>query len=247
MKIKFTGTGSGRTSQQRYHTSFLLETGHRLLVDAGDGISKALQFSNINYSDIDSIIITHFHPDHVGGLPMLLNQMKMQNRKRPLSIYTYEKLVYQLLNLCESNLIYSDRLGFGVRYKPFRNNEAFEITESLVITARENKHLEKFPQEEIKCFSLFFEPGNLFYTSDIGTSDDLLIYNDKNPEFIISECTHVLPREILNRINIDQIQKLFLVHIDSEQEKELRSWYNSLSELYRTKIILTYDGLMENL
>ncbi|MEO8398834.1 MAG: MBL fold metallo-hydrolase, partial [Ignavibacteriaceae bacterium] len=75
-KIKFIGTGSGKTSLKRFHSSFLiLNESYNLLVDTGDGISKALLLQNINYNSIDGILISHLHPDHYTGLPLLLVQM----------------------------------------------------------------------------------------------------------------------------------------------------------------------------
>lgn len=241
MKIKFIGTGSGKTSANRYYTSILLDAGHVLLVDTGDGISKALQFSNIIYSDIDSILITHFHPDHVSGLPMLLNQMKMENRKKRLIIHVYKDNIHQLIQLCELNLIFFERLGFDVRLKQFSNNNEIEISDGFYVIPRGNSHLDKFPLEEIKCFSLFFEPENIHYTSDLGKPSDILLFNDKEAEYLISECTHVTPEEILNSIEIQKLKKLFLVHVDSEDK--LKSWYDGLRNEVKSKVVLTYDAL----
>ena len=74
MKIKFVGTSSGKASLNRFHSSLLLSSeNYNLLVDAGDGISRALLVNGINFNSINGIIFTHLHPDHFSGLPALIS------------------------------------------------------------------------------------------------------------------------------------------------------------------------------
>ena len=90
MKIKFIGTGSGKTSLNQFHSSLLLiSKNYNLLVDAGDGISRALLFNEIEFNIIDGILLTHLHPDHFSGLATLIVQMKMMKRKNSLDIFNF--------------------------------------------------------------------------------------------------------------------------------------------------------------
>jgi len=78
LEIKFVGTGSGKTLLKRYHSSFLIKTeAYNLLVDAGDGISRALLNQKVTFDSINGILISHLHPDHYSGLPSLIIQMKL--------------------------------------------------------------------------------------------------------------------------------------------------------------------------
>ena len=75
MNIVFIGTSSGRTSLSRFHSSLFFEhPKFGLLIDAGDGISKALLSAGKNQNDIDIILFTHFHADHFGGIAGLVTQ-----------------------------------------------------------------------------------------------------------------------------------------------------------------------------
>ena len=90
MKIKFLGTGSGKTSLNRYHSSLLISSSkYNLLVDCGDGISKAILAQNIDFNSINSVLISHFHSDHFSGLPSLITQMKLSSRKNELKIFVH--------------------------------------------------------------------------------------------------------------------------------------------------------------
>jgi ribonuclease Z len=69
MKITFLGTGCC-ASERRRCTSFLI--GDNVLFDVGHGIVTALWEHGRDVRDIETLIITHFHIDHVGDLPYLL-------------------------------------------------------------------------------------------------------------------------------------------------------------------------------
>src|SRR5690606_40471278 len=97
MEIKFVGTGSGQTSLNRYHSSFLINTGgFNLLVDAGDGVSRALMHQKVLYNFIDGVLISHFHPDHYAGLTSLIVQMK-RSEEHTSELQSRENLVCRLL------------------------------------------------------------------------------------------------------------------------------------------------------
>ena len=72
MVITFIGTGSGEASLKREHSSILISSEKfNLLIDTGDGISKAILKAGIDFNSINGIIFTHLHPDHYSGLAVL--------------------------------------------------------------------------------------------------------------------------------------------------------------------------------
>jgi len=93
VKITFIGTSSGKVSLTRFHSSLVISSEKfNLLVDAGDGISRALMSSGLRFNSTNGILFTHLHPDHFSGLPALIVQMKMMNRNEPLDIFIHESL-----------------------------------------------------------------------------------------------------------------------------------------------------------
>ncbi len=64
-------------------TQILLKS---VLVDAGDGTLRDLLAVDYNFEDLDIILITHGHYDHMGGLHSLLGYARMIGRKNPLTI-----------------------------------------------------------------------------------------------------------------------------------------------------------------
>lgn len=58
-----------------------------VLIDCGSNPIARLRKVGIHYEDLTDMILTHFHPDHVLGVPILLNNMWMLGRQRPLRVY----------------------------------------------------------------------------------------------------------------------------------------------------------------
>ena len=72
LDVTLIGTGDPIPRLDRFGPATLVEAGpHRLLFDAGRGVTQRLGQLDIRLSDIDVVFITHFHSDHLTGLPDL--------------------------------------------------------------------------------------------------------------------------------------------------------------------------------
>ena len=81
------GTGGMMPLPKRYLTALLTRcNGSSLLIDCGEGTQVALRESGWSFNPIDTICITHFHGDHISGLPGLLLSMGNAERKDPVTI-----------------------------------------------------------------------------------------------------------------------------------------------------------------
>ncbi|HXR29557.1 MAG TPA: ribonuclease Z [Solirubrobacterales bacterium] len=83
----FLGTGGSVPSARRSTASVMLARGgRRLLFDCGEGTQRQLQRS-LGLAQVDEIYLTHFHADHILGLPGLLKTYDLTAREDPLTIY----------------------------------------------------------------------------------------------------------------------------------------------------------------
>lgn len=71
----------------RWLTSLMVRyNGHSFLIDCGEGTQIALREKGWSPKPIDLICLTHFHADHISGLPGLLLTMGNAERTEPLTI-----------------------------------------------------------------------------------------------------------------------------------------------------------------
>ncbi len=88
LEITFVGTGDAFGSGGRRNTSILVRGPEGvLLLDCGPTTPHGLHQLGIDPCEIDAIAISHFHGDHVAGVPFLLLAFQFELvRKKPLQI-----------------------------------------------------------------------------------------------------------------------------------------------------------------
>ena len=88
MEIIFLGTSSGVHSKERNHPSIAIKAfGEVMLFDCGEGAQKQMLFTKVSPMKISKIFITHFHGDHILGLPGLIQSLGLLGREEKLTIY----------------------------------------------------------------------------------------------------------------------------------------------------------------
>lgn len=88
MELIFLGTSSAVHSQKRNHPSIALKAfGEVMLFDCGEATQKQMLHTNVSPMKISKIFISHFHGDHILGLPGLLQSLGLLGRENKLTIY----------------------------------------------------------------------------------------------------------------------------------------------------------------
>lgn len=88
MEIVFLGTGCPVVSTERYGPAqLILGEGAKVLVDCGSGVTQRLLAAGTPGRDLDALLLTHLHSDHLVDLYQLVVSSWHQGRDRPLPVY----------------------------------------------------------------------------------------------------------------------------------------------------------------
>ena len=87
-KLIFLGTATNVPDEKHENSHMVLVGEERTVLIDGPG-SPYLRLRKAGVSDeqLTDLILTHFHPDHVSGVPTLIMSMGLTNRKKHLDIY----------------------------------------------------------------------------------------------------------------------------------------------------------------
>jgi len=148
MRVITLGTADAFGAAGRFHSAVVVQAGNATaLVDCGPTILQALHRSRIPAEDIDFILITHLHGDHIGGVPMLFLDYQFRSRRtRPLVVIGSASCSARLEAL--TNAMYGElkrnRRRFPVIYKTIRPGHAISIR-GMRIRAYRMRHTDRFP------------------------------------------------------------------------------------------------------
>ena len=88
MQILFLGTSSMVPTKERNQNGILISYGSEgVLVDCGEGMQRQLKIAGVSLTKITKILISHWHGDHVLGLPGLIQSMSAAGYEKTLMIY----------------------------------------------------------------------------------------------------------------------------------------------------------------
>ena len=88
MKITFLGTGAMLPTKERNPNAiFISYNSEGILIDCAEGTQKQLRLAGISPTKVTKLLITHWHGDHVLGIPGLIQSLGASNYTKKLEIY----------------------------------------------------------------------------------------------------------------------------------------------------------------
>jgi ribonuclease BN (tRNA processing enzyme) len=227
------GTRSGPTADlhRAQSSNVLITNGVAYVVDAGDGVSRRLIRSGVNFRDIANVFITHPHSDHTAGLGALM--MWLYDRGNPtkvVGIYgppgtaaSVEGLL-QFVNV-NAEIRISDGTKTILATKLFSSKDADEglvfQDANVKVTAVENTHFHFPPGSpgygKYRSYSYRFDTGDrsVVFTGDTGPSDAVAELAE-GADLLISEATNPV-----DEFTTEQIKAGFWQRMRPEEQKNL--------------------------
>jgi len=223
MKLTILGCGDAFGSGGRFNTCFMLEQDHRrILVDCGASTLIRLKQLGILVTSIDTIVITHFHGDHYGGIPFLVlsNHIEYQ-RTTPLTIIGpsgVEKMVFALQEALypgTSKILEALNVTF-VEYK----DKHWTNTNDLEVYARPVTHAIPSHPHGVK---IRWKDKVFSFSGDTEWNDSLIDLADGSDVFVIESNNlkedspgHLSYQTILERRALFNTKRMLLTHMGAE-------------------------------
>lgn len=243
MKITFIGTSSGLSVLDRSHACVLFEVRERkVLADCGEGTVRSLLKQGIDPASIDTVVLSHTHPDHCAGLPTLMQYMHLQKREEMVRIYLPTETGEIFQQFYNQMFLLNGDLTYNFDFFQYCMGTVLNASPFSVL-AIENRHLRKYyPQRQelgisIGSFALIFceKENSVYYSGDLADQDDLSLPG--RAEAMIVECTHI-PIEVAVKEALEhRIKRLIFTHIGPEIEN------TDPFERNGVKVEFAYDGM----
>jgi len=158
-KIKFAPIGIGDASSKN-NSSFIIEADRKYLIDLPPNIEDMLENAHLFLEDVNDVVITHAHGDHIGGLQWFLLQKINANQK--VNIYTTKEIFEQTLSTIISPWICKQAKSNSIIFKEL-NTERSYAENNIKIDIRANIHEKGVPTIGFK-FS--YDGKTLGYSGD---------------------------------------------------------------------------------
>lgn len=124
LDICLLGTGGMMPMPNRFLTAMLARlNGSLLLIDCGEGTQVTLKLLGWGFKAIDAICFTHFHADHISGLPGMLLTIGNSGRTQPLTLIGPQGLQ----EIVEGLRKIAPELPFALEYKEIKPNNQESI------------------------------------------------------------------------------------------------------------------------
>lgn len=147
-RVVFLGTGSGKPTPSRGVSSVgLFREGELFLFDCGEGTQMQMAKSSLRPGGLKAIFISHFHGDHVNGLPGLIGSMVLGNREEALTVVGPIGLERWFTTLRKLNILWP---SFPIRIIEIEKPGVVYKTEDYQVSTDHLKH-------RITCWGYRFE------------------------------------------------------------------------------------------
>lgn len=215
------GTGSAFAKEFNNNNALLTVDGLNLLVDCGITAPKALHEMGYNFNNLDAILLTHIHADHIGGLEELAFQMKFIFGRKP-TLYLADTLVTPLWEHSLKGGLQQDAAEtlesfFVVR--PLNEGVPHEIFPGFNVELIGTKHIPNKPSYSFLFNDFFFYSGDMVFDPDL--LEDLV--NSRGVRIIFHDCqlhppgvVHASLSQLLTLPDSIQ-ERTFLMHYGDDQ------------------------------
>ncbi|MBR7132310.1 MAG: ribonuclease Z [Clostridia bacterium] len=213
MKIKFFGTGHGVPAKERYCQCILVEVnGANYVFDVGAPIADLLHREETPFNTVKGIFVTHLHADHITGIFHFLDLASWYYRDVEVEVYLPEKRGVETLKMVMDMYSGNDEPCERIRTYCYDEKLCYR-DENICVSAIATKHMGE--NNLSYGFIVKAEGKQILISGDLKYSleDYPTVLDKENFDFVIFECAHFEPAELLERARNAKTEKMALVHV----------------------------------
>lgn len=221
-KITILGTASAVPNINQENAHFIVESDDCvLLVDCVGNPVVRMEQAGVDPTAITDIVLTHFHPDHVSGVPLLLMDLWLMGREKSIAIHGLSDVIDRI----EKMMALYDWQDWGGFY-PVIFNRLPEKEQMVVIDKKEIKIWASPVCHMIPAIGIrmAFPGGTVCYSADTGPCDSVLKLA-QGVDILIHEATgqshgHSSAAQAGEIAQRAAVGKLYLIHYPKECDPE---------------------------
>ncbi|MFB6258385.1 MAG: MBL fold metallo-hydrolase [Flavobacteriales bacterium] len=221
--LKVLGSGDAFGTGGIPNTCFHLSSSeHGILIDCGATSLVQLKKYGLDSNAVDSILVSHFHGDHYGGIPFLMLEAALvHQRKKPLRIIGPEGIQEKLIALQDAlypgTSEHMDQLD--LHFSSFREKSILEFNE-FSLNSTPVLHA---PASHPHALRITVEGKVIAFSGDTSWTDELYDIAD-GADLFICECNfldqrspaHIHYKELKEKASGIRADRLVLTHLGGE-------------------------------
>lgn len=238
MKLTIIGHWGGYPAKGGASSAYLLEKDDfSMMLDFGSSaLSKLLQYKNV--TDIDAVIVSHYHPDHIADIGVLQHAIYVENllqqQEKVIDIYGHTENEYEFHKLTHD-------YTRAIKYRP---NDVLQLGPFFIRFLKTN--------HTAPCYGMRITDGTstIVYTADSALQEEWIKFS-RDADLLLadtnfyadqdgSEAGHMTSEEvglIANRANVKEVILTHLPHYGNHEQL-----VEEAAEQFSGKISLAKEG-----
>ena len=219
VKIILHGTGAGHPSADRGASaaSVTFENGAVLLLDTGEGCSRALLRDGVDPGSIGWTAISHMHADHWAGFPNLVMGWVLGGRTDPVEVFLPPETEEFFRNILIASYLVPERRSFAINFHAL---ELFSLPDGWTLRPFRTSHLDKHRTTaeilglSFPSFGYILEKNGqkIVFSQDLASESDLQA-ELPGAQLVICELAHINPARMLHLADKNGVKKVLFTHV----------------------------------
>lgn len=239
------GTGAAFSSGRRTTTMLAFQsTNSTLVVDCGGDVIQRLLASEVPLDSISALILTHEHPDHVGGFPLFMERIWLSGRRRTVPVIGPAAAIDQARKIFKA----FDTSGWegmpDIAWKAVKMEENAEVFEDAAwkVTASPGSHSVPVIGLRVQssggtCIAFSADTARSDAIARLASAADILVHEASG-----DMPHHTSPQDAAHVARQAGVGRLILVHLPPEtSDKDLAEARSSFPELEMGEDGASYD------